>query len=114
MRIAILFAVAPFVPSDFIPSGVSLMDADQEIILLCPFKNAGNPPPICTWSRFDNHNISYQLILNNRNSHFRDQYNCSLMILFREDDNGLYQCTGHNEVGNTTYTFPKRFIVESG
>ena len=100
-------------PSDLVPSRVGIMDADRVITLICPFKNAGNPPPVCTWRRFDSENISHQLIVNNIGSRFLDQYNCSFRLTFREDDNGLYQCTGHNEVGNNTYTFPKRFIVES-
>lgn len=104
-----LCAVAPFVPSSFAPSVVSRKDADTVVVLICPFKYTGNPPAVCTWRRFDNDNISHELTMEK----ISDESNCVVRFLFGEDDNGLYQCTGHNLVGNTMYTFPDRFIVES-
>lgn len=101
--------VAPFVLSNFIPRRVDRTDANLLVTLICPFYNAGNPPPKCTWNRFDSNNISHQF-------EFPLVYTddgCISQLLFHEDDNGLYQCTGYNEVGNATYTFPERFIVES-
>ena len=103
-----LCAVAPFVPSSFVPSVVSREDADTVVVLICPFKYTGNPPAVCTWCRFDNDNISHELTMQ-----ISDPSNCVVQFYFSENDNGLYQCTGHNLVGNTTYTFPERFIVES-
>lgn len=109
------FVVAPFVPSNFAPLKINKADADNLITLICPFNDAGNPPPVCTWRRFDSDNTSHSLSLHVdfvtriRN----EQSQCIISIFFGERYNGLYQCTGRNEVGNTTYTFPTRFIVES-
>lgn len=107
---SIIHLVPPFVPSDYVPSTVSKYGANTVVNLLCPFKNAGNPPPLCTWNRLDNNNISHQL--ETTNVIFFDN-TCYVWIKFTEADNGLYQCTGHNEFGNVTYTFPEKFIVES-
>lgn len=95
-------------PNDYVPSRVNKEDVNSELVLVCPFIDAGNPLPVCTWSRVDSNNISHQ-ILNNR---ITNNY-CIVRLLFEEEDNGLYQCTGHNAIGNTTYTFPEKFIVES-
>jgi len=105
------YAVAPFVPRDFVPVNIDRTYNKIQATLICPFLNAGNPPPVCTWSRFDSNNISHQLTLNN--TIFIDQLKCVISIIFGEDNKGLYQCTGHNLVGNSTYTFPERFIIES-
>ena len=106
--------VASFVPSDFIPIGVSEQSAGTGVMLYCPFENVGNPIPNCTWSRIDSNNITHQLQLTGPKitSRSGNSY-CTIDLVFTENDNGLYQCTGHNSVGNTTYTFPKRFVVES-
>ena len=104
------YAVAPFVPRDFVPVSIDRTYAQIHVTLICPFINAGNPPPVCTWRRLDNRNISHQISLNYPLS---VNLTCAIMIIFGEDDNGLYQCTGQNIIGNATYTFPKRFIVES-
>ena len=85
---------------------------DNDVLLVCPFLVAGYPPPVCTWSKFDSNNVSHQLQFSNRQLSL-DHNNCTIRLVFGEDDNGLYQCTGYNEVGNATYTFPERFIVES-
>ena len=108
---SIIHLVPPFVPSDYVPSTVSRYGANTVVSLLCPFKNAGNPPPLCTWNRLDNNNISHQLEATNIIIFFDNT--CYVWIKFTEADNGLYQCTGHNEFGNVTYTFPEKFIVES-
>ena len=92
---------------------MSRIDANEQVRLFCPFLNVGNPQPYCTWSRTDNNNVTHQLQIGTRiisNS----QDNCRIVFnVFRDSDNGLYRCTGHNAVGNVTYTFPERFIVES-
>ena len=110
---SVIHIVPPFVPSDYVPIRVSQHSANSVILLSCPFKNAGNPPPFCTWNRLGNYNISHQL---DTRRLIKDKYSddvCIVYFLFTEADNGLYQCTGHNEIGNTTYTFPEKFIVES-
>ena len=108
--------VASFVPSDFQPVGVSRESAETVVPLFCPFENVGNPRPNCTWSRIDNNNITHQLQLTKpeiTKGDSDDDSFCSILLFFTENDNGLYQCTGHNGIGNTTYTFPERFVVES-
>lgn len=116
MFVVLIFisTVASFVPSYFNPTGVSREDAGTLIPLFCPFNYVGNPLPYCTWRRFDSNNVTHQL----RESQITlpdpdDSSYCAIYVHFTENDNGLYQCTGHNIVGNTTYTFPERFVVES-
>ena len=117
----LIFTDAPFVPSDFIPRSVSRgVDFNTMVLLECPFHKIGNPLPYCTWNRIDSNNVTHQLALTDPDissakpdSDTPDDM-CDIFInKFREVHNGLYQCTGHNAVGNTTYTFPERFIVES-
>ena len=87
-------------------------DANREVSVLCPFQNIGNPLPFCTWSRTDANNVTHPIELGGRiRSQFRD---CDITFsFFRVTDNGLYHCTGHNIIGNVTYTFPERFVAES-
>ena len=107
--------VASFVPDSFIPSRVSRQSANIAVILMCPFQNVGNPRPVCTWSRTDSNNITHQIqIQNNRRILSRSREDdCVIEFTFRDSDNGLYHCTGHNMIGSTTYIFPERFVVES-
>ena len=109
---SIIHLVPPFVPSDYVPSTVSRYGANAVTSLICPFKNAGNPPPFCTWNRLDNNNISHQLEATNVIIFYSNDA-CYVGIVFTEANNGLYQCTGHNEFGNITYTFPEKVMVES-
>ena len=107
--------VASFVPDHFVPERVLRENANMAFVLFCPFRDVGNPRPVCTWSRTDSNNITHQLKIQNGGRiipiSFED--NCIIRFTFRDSDNGLYHCTGHNMVGNTTYTFPERFVVES-
>ena len=107
--------VVPFVPIDFVPITVSRQFSAPSFWISCPFEGNGNPPPYCTWRRIDSNNITHEIqvpgpniILSQGDTEF-----CSIRYIFTENDNGLYQCTGHNVIGNTTYTFPEPFIVES-
>lgn len=105
--------VAPYVPSEFMPLRVLRRYAGKIVPLYCPFHNVGNPIPNCTWSRIDNNNISHEIQLSDSKVLNTDSSYCKLHYIFTESDNGLYQCTGSNIVGSTTYTFPERFIIES-
>lgn len=108
-----VLTVTSFVPDDFNPATVSRNDANMRVFLLCPFLNIGNPPPYCTWSRTDNNNVTHQLQIGARIMSDPQDNNCRIRFTFRDSDNGLYHCTGHNVVGNVSYTFPQRFDVES-
>lgn len=110
--ILLFYAVAPFVPSDFVPETVLREQSEQEIALFCPFLDVGNPIPFCTWNRIDSNNITHQIQLESELI-LRGTNDCVITFVFREADNGLYQCAGYNEIGNSTYTFPERYIVES-
>ena len=108
---SLLITDTAFVPSDFEPVNVAKRSANEEIIITCPFYKSGNPPANCSWSRTDINNVTHKLQITRRQKESVDF--CVIRIFFTEDDNGLYQCIGHNEVGNTSYTFPEKFIVES-
>ena len=110
--ILFVLTVTSFVPDNFDPVRVLRQDANQQVRLFCPFGSVGNPPPFCTWSRTDNNNVTHQLQIGSRISSAASD-NCIIVIFFRDSDNGLYHCTGHNAIGNVTYTFPERFDVES-
>ena len=105
--------VAPFVPPEFIPTTVLREHVGIFITLTCPFHNSGNPRPNCTWSRIDSNNITHEVQITEQKVMERDSSFCDIFFYFTENDNGLYQCTGRNVIGTTTYTFPERFIVES-
>ena len=105
--------VVPFVPPEFTPITVLREQADIFVQLICPFHNAGNPIPYCTWSRIDSNNITHEIQISKQKVMQFDSSFCNMYYFFTENDNGLYQCTGHNAVGITMYTFPERFIVKS-
>ena len=109
----VIVTVAPYVPSKFSPILVLREYAERSVPLRCPFHNVGNPIPNCTWSRIDSNNITHEIELSEPKTIVDDSSFCSIHYVFTENDNGLYQCTGHNVIGSTTYTFPERFIVES-
>jgi len=85
--------------------------AEQIIVLFCPFFDTGNPLPFCIWNRIDSNNITHQI--QSESLILEEENGCIIHLVFSEADNGLYQCIGYNEFGNTTYTFPERYIVES-
>ena len=107
--------VAPFMPSGFIPLSVSRECPEPSYTFYCPFNGIGNPRPNCTWSRIDSNNITHDIQIPGPKITLSENDNeyCAITYAFTENDNGLYQCVGHNSVGSTTYTFPERFIVES-
>ena len=109
----LISTVVPFVPSEFIPDTVLRQFAGIKIRIRCPFHNVGNPLPNCTWSRTDSNNITHEIQFYEPKVLEEDSSFCDINYIFTENDNGLYQCTGHNVIGNITYTFPERFIVES-
>ena len=109
----LISTVVPFVPSEFIPETVLRKFAGVQVDIMCPFHDVGNPLPICTWSRIDSNNITHEIQFYEPKVLERDSSFCDIDYIFTENDNGLFQCTGHNVIGNTTYTFPERFIVES-
>ena len=107
--------VAPFVPREFTPEIVLRRYANTDVVLTCPFHHVGNPLPSCTWSRIDSNNITHEVPLSEPKVTSADNSPsyCQINYMITENDNGLYQCTGYNVIGNTTYTFPEPFIVES-
>ena len=101
-------------PSEFVPETVLRMYANTDVRLNCPFRNVGNPSPNCAWSRIDSNNITHEIPLSDPKVTTMDGPSyCQIIYRITENDNGLYQCTGHNVIGNITYTFPEPFIVES-
>ena len=101
-------------PSEFIPNTVLRRYANTDVLLTCPFHHVGNPLPSCTWSRIDSNNITHEIPLSEPKVITMDgPLYCIIKYMITENDNGLYQCTGYNVIGNTTYTFPEPFIVES-
>ena len=110
----LISTVVPFVPSEFIPETVLRKFADVQVDITCPFHKVGNPLPNCTWSRIDSNNITHEIPLSDPKVTTMDGPSyCQIDYMITENDNGLYQCTGHNVIGSTTYTFPEPFIVES-
>ena len=100
-------------PSEFIPQTVLRLSANTDVQLNCPFHNVGNPSPNCAWSRIDSNNITHEIPLSEPKVTETDSSYCQIYYTITENDNGLYQCTGYNVIGNTTYTFPELFNVES-